>query len=91
MTDKKGTLAKSSKGRFIFGAAIGIAISVALFSSIENAIAKFFLMAGFGTLMGLAQVYAARETAGARKFTKYAIVAGVVTMGLGIVIFLMID
>ena len=91
MKDKKDTLAKSSRGRFIFGAGIGIAISVALFASVDNALAKFLLMAAFGTLMGLAQVYAGRESSGARKFTKYAMAGGVVTMGLGIVIFLLIN
>jgi len=78
----------SSQGRFIFGAAIGVAISVPIFGGVDTAPVKFILMAGFAGLMGYAQVIAGKDTAGSRKFTRWAIIGGIVAMAAGIVAFL---
>jgi len=45
-------------------------------------------MTAFAAMMGFGQVYAGRDTAGSRKFTRYAITGGVITIGVGIIIFL---
>jgi len=81
----------SSQARFVFGAGIGIAISVALFNDVDEAPVKFLLMAAFAAIMGYAQVIAGRDTAGARKFTKFAMVGGVIALAAGIVAFLVVS
>lgn len=81
-------MAKSGRARFVFGAAIGVAVSSVLFESVDIALANFLLTTAFAAMMGFAQVYAGRDTAGSRKFTRYAITGGVITMGVGIIIFL---
>lgn len=78
----------SSQARFVLGAGIGIAISVALFNEIDEAPVKFVLMTAFAAIMGYAQVIAGRDTPGARKFTKWAMVGGVIALAAGIVAFL---
>ncbi|MBC8453126.1 MAG: hypothetical protein H8D69_01495 [Chloroflexi bacterium] len=79
---------KSSRARFLLGAAIGVAISVPLFAGIDEAPVQFALMAAFAVIMGYAQVLAGRDTPGARKFTKWAIVGGIVALFAGIVAFM---
>jgi hypothetical protein len=79
---------RTSQARFLLGAAIGVAISVPLFSGIEDASVRFVLMAAFAAIMGYAQVLAGRDTEGARKFTKWAIVGGVIALFVGIVAFM---
>jgi hypothetical protein len=78
----------SSQARFLFGAVIGIAISIPVLGGVDSAPVKFVLMAVIAALMGGAQVIAGKDTAGARKFTQWAIVGGILAMAFGIVAFL---
>jgi hypothetical protein len=48
---KKGSSAKSGRARFVFGAAIGVAVSVALFESVDIALANFMLTTAFDAMM----------------------------------------
>lgn len=89
MKNIKGKNQKSSRGRFIFGAAIGIAISVPIFGGVESPPIKALLMLAFGGLMGAGQVIGGRDTAGGRKFTRWAMIGGAATMVIGVVIFLL--
>jgi len=88
--DNNGKKQMSSQARFGFGAALGVAISVALFNDIDEAPVKFALMASFAGIMGYAQVFAGRDTPGARKFTKWAMVGGFIALAAGIVAFLIV-
>ena len=88
---KKSKNQLSSRARFIFGAGIGIALSAALFNSIDEAPVKFVLMTMFAVIMGYAQVVAGRDTASSRKFTKWMLTGGVLAMVVGIVAILVIN
>lgn len=46
-------------------------------------------MLAFGGLMGAGQVIGGRDTAGGRKFTRWAMIGGAATMVIGVVIFLL--
>jgi hypothetical protein len=50
---------------------------------------KAILMIAFAGIMGYAQVIAGKDTAGARKFTRWAITGGILAMAAGIVAFLL--
>ena len=78
----------TSRARFVLGAGIGIAISVPVFGGVENDFFKAVLMIAFGGIMGAAQVYAGKETASARKFTRLAVTGSILAMAIGIIIFL---
>jgi hypothetical protein len=85
----KGKNQKSSRARFLFGAAIGVAISVPIFSDIGSPPVKAVLMLAFAGLMGASQVIGGRDTAGARKFTRWAMVGGIMSLMIGVVIFML--
>jgi hypothetical protein len=86
--DNNGSQPKNSRARFILGAAVGVAISIPIFGGLENSFIRFLLMFAFGGLMGYGQVFAARDTAGSRKFLRLAVVGSVVALVLGLVIFM---
>jgi hypothetical protein len=86
--DNNGSKPKNSRARFILGAAVGVAISIPIFSGIESSFIRFILMFAFGGLMGYGQVFAARDTPGSRRFLRLAIVGSVVALVLGLVIFM---
>lgn len=88
---KKSKKQLSSRARFVFGAGIGIALSAALFNSIDEAPVKFVLMTMFAVIMGYAQVIAGRDTASSRKITKWMLTGGVLAMAVGIVAILVIN
>ena len=88
MRDNNGKQPKNSRARFILGAAVGVAISIPIFGGIENSAIRFLLMFAFGGLMGYGQVFAARETPGAKKFLRLAIIGSVIALVLGLVIFM---
>lgn len=88
---KTGKKQMSSRARFVFGAGIGIAVSVALFNDIDSAPVKFLLMTAFAGIMGYAQVFAGRESDAARKFTKLAITGGILALAIGIIAFLVVE
>ena len=79
----------SNQARFVFGGVIGVAISVPIFGGIDSAPVKAILMIAFAGIMGYAQVIAGKDTAGARKFTRWAIIGGILAMAAGIVAFLL--
>jgi VIT1/CCC1 family predicted Fe2+/Mn2+ transporter len=89
MKPTKNKKALSSQARFVFGAAIGVAISVPIFGGVDSAPVKAILMIAFAGIMGYAQVIAGKNTAGSRKFTRWAIIGGIVAMAVGIVAFLL--
>jgi hypothetical protein len=89
MKSTKNKKPMSSQARFIFGAGIGVAISIPIFGGVDSAPVKFLLMVAFAAIMGYAQVIAGKDTAGARKFTRWAIVGGILAMAVGIVAFLL--
>ena len=89
MKNLKGKNQKSPRARFLFGAALGIAISVPIFAGVDSPPVKAFLMLAFAALMGGGQVIGGRDTAGSRKFTRWAMIAGVATMVIGIVLFML--
>lgn len=89
MKDTKGKNKKSARARLLFGAALGIAISIPIFSGVDSPPVKAFLMVAFAALMGAGQVIGGRETTGARKFTRWAMIGGVGTMVIGIVLFML--
>ncbi len=89
MKKAKNKKAMSSQARFIFGAAIGVAISIPIFGGVESAPVKFVLMTAFAVIMGYAQVIAGKDTPGSRKFTRWAIIGGILAMAVGIVAFLL--
>jgi hypothetical protein len=91
MKDIKGKPQKSPRGRFIFGAALGIAISIPIFANIEPAPLRALFMLVFAGLMGGGQVIGGRNTPGARKFTRYAMIGALVAMFVGIIAFLIIN
>jgi hypothetical protein len=91
MKDNKAKPQKSPRGRFIFGAALGIAISIPIFAGIESPPLKAFFMLAFAGLMGAGQVIGGRDTPGARKFTRYAMIGAFVAMFVGIIAFMIID
>ncbi len=88
MNDLKGNAPHSSRSRFMLGAGIGIAISIPIFDAIDDTPAKILFMVAFAAVMGTGQVLAARNTPGARKFTRLAVVGGVITLLIGIIAFL---
>ena len=91
MKDTKGKPQKSARARFLFGAAIGIAISIPIFAGIDSPPVKAFFMLAFAGLMGAGQVIGGRDTAGARKFTRWAMIGGVGTMVIGVGLFLILS
>jgi hypothetical protein len=72
----------------MLGAGIGLAISIPIFDAIKDTLAKILFMVAFATVVGTGQVLAARNTPGARKFTRLAVVVGVITLLIGIIAFL---
>lgn len=48
-------------------------------------------MLAFAGLMGAGQVIGGRDTAGARKFTRWAMIGGVGTMVIGVGLFLILS
>ncbi|NQW21775.1 MAG: hypothetical protein HQ477_13820 [Chloroflexi bacterium] len=89
MKNINGNKPKTSRARFILGAGIGVAISIPLFGDVENSFTRFLLMFGFGAMMGYGQVFAGKNTPGAKKFTRFAIAGSMLAMTVGIVIFLL--
>ena len=72
----------------MLGAGIGLAISIPIFDAIKDTPAKILFMVVFAIVVGTGQVLAARNTPGARKFTRLAVIVGVITLLIGIIAFL---
>ncbi len=75
----------------MFGAALGILISIPIFAGIDQPPLKAFAMVAFAGLMGAGQVIGGRNTPGARKFTRYAMVGSIAMMVIGVVAFMIIN
>ena len=86
----EGKKKNSSRARFLFGAGLGIAVSIPIFAGVDSPPVKAFLMLAFAGLMGGGQVLGGRDTAGGRKFTRWAMIGGVGTMVIGIVLFMLL-
>ncbi len=73
------------------GAAIGVAISVPLFSGIDDWPVQAVLMATFAGIMGYGQVLAGRNTTHAMRATKWGLAIGAISMFAAIAVYLIVS